>query len=697
MAIEKQNRSEKPVPEGGLTQKRRWLVFGSNVAVAVLLAAALMVVAVWLSGSLLKGRARSDWTVGGRFSLSPRSKALVADLPCPVTITNLYSHTPEIPASEEQWERVQDLLTEYGHASSNITVEAVNPGVDVGGVETLVARLKKRYEKDLAKPKAVVESFTALRKDLSDLLTAQAKRLDDAAKAWKDGPQEAVVALRTVAQGWRELKGVGDQTAAAIQVLTDQSLPAYSTAVTRAKDYLKIVNDNMGAVPAFYGQVQEAAKGAPVPDEVKTILATGKETYEAMRKRIDAFAKQAADLPELELDSVRREIGQGEVILVETPDKVKVVSFDDVWVRNPARNEDREESEERLFNGESAVSSALLGLCNKDKPAVFFVTFGSPASGYGGPYAGVAERLTKSNFIVEDWDLMRSPEMPKPEHVTKAILVLMPPPPPNMQQPMPPPTPEAYRPALDAIKGGAPAIILGEPGTMFSPTVPYSELFETFGAKPRFDTVAVHKVVVDATSGREKAVPQVEITSYPPDHPITRPMDGLPTMMLTASILELAKQMPEGVAVTPILELPGGPDYWGETAMMEAVRGESKFKEGEDLRGPLPLAVAATRKLKEGEQKAVLFGDADFAQDRVAFYRDIFGREMFPGNAELFVNSVLWVSGTEHLITVSPEALQARRIGDLGSWALPVQIGLIGGLPLAVLVVGIIVYVIRRR
>jgi hypothetical protein len=55
------------------------------------------------------------------------------------------------------------------------------------------------------------------------------------------------------------------------------------------------------------------------------------------------------------------------------------------------------------------------------------------------------------------------------------------------------------------------------------------------------------------------------------------------------------------------------------------------------------------------------------------------------------------VACTEHLITVSPEALEARRIGDLGGWTLPLRILIIAGLPLAAGIVGLIVYILRRR
>jgi hypothetical protein len=217
--------------------------------------------------------------------------------------------------------------------------------------------------------------------------------------------------------------------------------------------------------------------------------------------------------------------------------------------------------------------------------------------------------------------------------------------------------------------------------------------------------------------GTERAVPQIEITRYP-EHPITAPLGALPTMLVTAMPVMPKAALPEGVTVQPILTLPVGADYWADTTAMEAMRGEAKRDEVKDLiptaERPVVLAAAVTRELApetakqtaEGEptppaekkvQKVVFFGDGDFASDRVAFYRSMFGQQVFPGNAELFLNSLLWVAGTEHLITVSPEALEARRIGDLGGWTLPLRILIIAGLPLAAGIVGLIVYVVRRR
>jgi hypothetical protein len=128
------------------------------------------------------------------------------------------------------------------------------------------------------------------------------------------------------------------------------------------------------------------------------------------------------------------------------------------------------------------------------------------------------------------------------------------------------------------------------------------------------------------------------------------------------------------------------------------MRGDAKRDPATDIAGPTPLAVAATRKVEKGEQRAVMFGTSSVAQDRIAFYREPFDvSDRFPGNAELFTNSVFWVAGMDHLISISPEALHARRIGDLGSAELPLRVLVIAGLPSLVLLVGIIVYVARRR
>jgi hypothetical protein len=782
MALEKSEQTrDASAAEGGMSRTRRWMVFGSNVAVMILLATALVVVVVWLSSALLRGQMRGDWTAGGRFSLSPRTEALLDtldDRDLSIRFTNLYSHTPEIPASESQWRRVQDLLTEYDVTSGRVEVEDVNPAVDVGGVEELIQRLMKRYAGQMRKPKRLVARFQALHEEVQTLLQDEAERLNAAADTWEDGPPQAVETLRMVAQVWGQLLMIGDFAAGNVQAYADRALPAYADALDQAEDYLSQVRDRFQVVPKALTDVKDQAGEAEIPAPVAQILEGADETYAPLAERIGTFVEEAAEVEETEFDDLRREINQGETIVIEaeaemgviltgpaeaadlkpvaeqagaeavlprpegdgreilTPpdrleavrkaveaagvavesaeverrlDAIEVVAFEDVWVRNPQAGESPE-APERLFAGEMAVSSTLLGMVQKEKPAILFVRSGGPATmpmrmpmggGQPAPYRQIAERLEKANFLVQDWDPQRQPEMPEVEDASKIVLVLVPPGQPNPRMPSPPPSPEAYAPAVEAIRQGAPAIVLGEPAGMFQQGVPYGDLFATFGVEAKFNAVVVHSVLVD-NRGTEEALPQVQVTDYP-DHEITEPVGALPSMLLTASPLQVPKELPTGVQVTPLIELPAGRDYWADTVIMEAMQRQATFDPDEDIPGPVPVAVAVTREVDGQAQKVVLFGDADFAQDRVAFYRNpvllrdrIEMQYQFPGNAEVFVNACLWVSGSEHLIAVSPEALEARRIGDLGGWQLPVQILIIAGLPALVLAAGLLVYIIRR-
>ena len=71
---------------------------------------------------------------------------------------------------------------------------------------------------------------------------------------------------------------------------------------------------------------------------------------------------------------------------------------------------------------------------------------------------------------------------------------------------------------------------------------------------------------------------------------------------------------------------------------------------------------------------------------------------LFPGNGELFTNSVFWASRQDTLIDISPAAMDIGRIGNISAgmqkfWRVGV---LMVGLPGLVLLTGAGVYLKRR-
>ena len=81
---------------------------------------------------------------------------------------------------------------------------------------------------------------------------------------------------------------------------------------------------------------------------------------------------------------------------------------------------------------------------------------------------------------------------------------------------------------------------------------------------------------------------------------------------------------------------------WAVNSRTRAEQGEIEFREGEDQRGPLPVAaVAQTGDAKQG--KIVVLGDSGFVDN---FYARI------PGNVDFFMNTVGWMLGRKELVAL---------------------------------------------
>lgn len=81
---------------------------------------------------------------------------------------------------------------------------------------------------------------------------------------------------------------------------------------------------------------------------------------------------------------------------------------------------------------------------------------------------------------------------------------------------------------------------------------------------------------------------------------------------------------------------------WAVHDRTRAEQGDINFKEGEDQRGPLPVAAVATTG-NEKQGKIVVLGDSGFVDN---FYARI------PGNVDFFMNTVGWMLGRQELIAL---------------------------------------------
>lgn len=126
---------------------------------------------------------------------------------------------------------------------------------------------------------------------------------------------------------------------------------------------------------------------------------------------------------------------------------------------------------------------------------------------------------------------------------------------------------------------------------------------------------------------------------------------------------------------------------WGETSNPFA-GGAIEFDEA-DLPGPVVLAASATN--SSTGARMVIVGDADFASNQWL-------QRTTYGNQEFFLNAANWLAEGENAIPLPPPNFDLRTMEPFTTVGLGlVSIGLTCLIPGALLVIGIVVWVVRRR
>ena len=162
------------------------------------------------------------------------------------------------------------------------------------------------------------------------------------------------------------------------------------------------------------------------------------------------------------------------------------------------------------------------------------------------------------------------------------------------------------------------------------------------------------------------------VTTYT-QHPIVQKMKTLMTLFPLARSVSPVKPAPEGLQVTPLaLTSEAG---WGETKTSDE---RFQFNPGEDVKGPVSIAVACERPAPR-RARLVVIGDSDFAVN--AQLANV-------GNRDLLLGAVYWLIEQEQLIGIGPKPLESLKLHLTSqqlsgvSWfsflALPMTFGVLG-------------------
>ena len=294
---------------------------------------------------------------------------------------------------------------------------------------------------------------------------------------------------------------------------------------------------------------------------------------------------------------------------------------------------ERKENVVSFQNEEQDFTSAILKLTSTKQKKVYFLSGHGERDIEGSEdtsYSEIKRRIEADNYKVEKLVLAQQSVIPD----DCEILIIAGP-----QNPLLEKEDEVINAYLNL---GKKAIIMAEP----TPSASMDKVLKNFG-------VEVHNDIILDSLGRSMlGDPSVPVCISYGNHPITVPFArGIMTFFPIARSLAPLKDVSKDISVTELAKTSG--NSWGETNIdMLMTKQVIEYNDGQDIKGPLTVAVAVTKKEKSGKSAQekerrvlVAFGDSDFVMNKY----------LQQGNPDLFMNSLSWLAEEEELISIGPK------------------------------------------
>lgn len=333
--------------------------------------------------------------------------------------------------------------------------------------------------------------------------------------------------------------------------------------------------------------------------------------------------------------------------------------------------------EMKAFKGEEAFTSAILAVTEEKTPHVYF------SSGHGEASLDSSERgrglaqakqlLERDNVSVAKWESLGKDAIPAD---ADAIVVAG-------------PRIAFLEPEAGALQkylaGGGHVLLLIDP-VLPAPGSPpaalgLGKLLAGSGVKLGND------IVIDPANALPLVGAETVFANHYGSHPIVRSLqgEGLPVILPLAR--SVSKSEAAGTDVTTLVET--SPEGWGETSLSNLE--EQVKKDPEDTPGPVSLAVAVgpgqEEKAPAKKGRLVVVGNSRFAAG------EGLGNA---GNANLFRNSIHWLTGAGKQIGIAPKTLEQASLALTRSQVQRIGLFAVLGLPALAVVLGVWVWYRRR-
>ncbi len=610
-------------------------------------------------------RLRFDATGSRAYTLSEQSQQLLATLENPWKIVILLDDSKVERAVLRQ---VDEVLRRYREGSERIQIERINPANPSSLVQydALLRNIIQIYSEELAgAEKAVAQAV----KTFEELILFGATT-----SVWAEGlllkaplTQQEQETILVLSSSLALLGNDGDlilnEVDKAMRVSADQPLPKLSS----ARDIL---------VAATGKWSQELAEVAWWLQENRTnAIATTCAEYASLFEKMAIQLAQADDelrrLGQLEFGQLAEQLAVGEGAIVLSPNRAIMIPARVVFP-NTGINQDTTAVDYR-FRGEQIISSAMRSLQSTLQPTVVFV-HAEEGSILGKKPNNVdvwAARglLETSRFIVKEW---ATHDGSRPNLQDGPVVWVVIPPANRAGLSLSAREQSLLEATRGLLAGNEPVLLNVQPSLLprYGQTDPWSKLAESIGVQVDTENVLVEQVAVGPNQLEVQRAQMID--DLHSNHLVARAVSG------RQLFLPFPLQVQGGEV---LIRIEPTEDHWldskWETEMLNST-GKTPLHE------PIQIAAAIEH---HSDARAIVIGSGgwllSWALDRAVSLGGNQVAMVNPGNSELLIASIEWLSGLDDWIAASPIGQQSSRVTGLLNttyfvWAILLIVGVPG-------------------
>ena len=384
--------------------------------------------------------------------------------------------------------------------------------------------------------------------------------------------------------------------------------------------------------------------------------------YEGLNNKLDVVKKDPDVYPTFATkytDTV-----ENNSLVVVTDSKYRYVSSSDIYEYDYS-NYYTTGTYDVSFAGENAITSAINYVVSDNIPKVYYLT----GHGESELSTELEDAITRDNIDIEELSLLSVEAVPED---TDAILIYAP------QTDI---SEDEKEKLLTYLQTGGNMILLSNP--------PADGALENLEALMEYYGVsAAEGIVVEGDSGYSYWGMPYYLLPEIKSHTITEALisGGYYTLVPIAQGLVVSDELRDGLSVTKLLTTSD--NAYSKTA---GYYMETYDKEDGDIDGPFSLAVAITETVDDTEETNIVWISSAYLVD------DGINEYVSGGNHDFFLNALNWMCEKEESISIRSKSLSYEYLTMDSETSSSLSIVMIGVIPVAYLLIGIVVWVRRKR